>query len=236
MAWLNLLRAWLGVFVLLLGIPALAMNVDSTLIADGWSEITFDGKTPNRFVPDQSGGVAVKSEESVSLIQRQLDVDLDETPFLSWRWQVAKAAPATDLGIKGEDDRSLALYVAFPFVTEEATAFERMRRAIVEKVAGKEAPGRVLTYVWGGSRERGEQVKSPYLGQSGMITILRPASTEASTWFEEIVDLKGDYLRTFGSKAPDPISIAIGADTDDTESMAEGVITNLNFKARADSS
>jgi hypothetical protein len=231
---LNLGRAWLGVLALLIGLPAWATDVDQALLADGWLEITFDGKTPNRFSPDGTGGVIVMSDRSVSLIRRPLDVDLKATPFLSWRWQVTMPAPPADLSVKGEDDRSLALYVAFPFVAEEATVFERMRRSIVEAVAGDEAPGRVLTYVWGGKAKRGETVRSPYFGESGMITVLRPASTTPGQWFEESVDVASDYRRIFGSAAPDPVSIAIGSDSDDTASKVEGIVADVGFVTQSE--
>lgn len=228
---LNSSRAWLGIFALLIGCPALA-NVDAALLADGWSEITFDGKTPNRFDDDEAGGVVVKSEGSVSLVQRPLDVDLEATPLLFWRWRVTAEAPPTDLTVKGMDDRTLALYVAFPFVPEEAGVVERMKRAIVERVVGKEAPGRILMYVWGGQGDRGDRLASPHLGQAGIITILRPAGTEPDAWFDEVVDVGADYRQTFGSAPPDPVSIAIGADTDDTASKAEGAVNGLAFIER----
>lgn len=228
------MKALLGTLALLIGLPSWAMGLDQALLAEGWLEITFDGKTPNRFSSYGSGGILVMSDGSVSLIRRPLDVDLEKTPFLSWRWQVTMPAPPADLSVKGEDDRSLALYVAFPFVAEEASVFERMRRTIVETIAGKEAPGRVLTYVWGGNAKRGETVNSPYFGDSGMITVLRPASTTPGRWFEESVDIASDYKRVFGSTAPDPVSIAIGSDSDDTESRVEGIITNVIFVPRND--
>ncbi|MGI9417182.1 MAG: DUF3047 domain-containing protein [Geminicoccaceae bacterium] len=231
MALCNLGRAWLGLLVVLVVMPALAA-VDEILLADGWSEVTFDDKIPNRFLPGEAGDVVVQSDGSVSLVQRALDVDLEATPILSWRWRVTTQAPPTDLAVRGEDDRSLALYVAFPFVPEEAGVMERMRRAIVERAAGKEAPGRVLMYVWGGEGDRGDRVESPYLGSSGIITILRPAGAEPGVWLDEMVNIAEDYRRTFGSEPPDPISIAIGADTDDTGSQAEGFVAGLTFVER----
>ncbi|MEZ5934391.1 MAG: DUF3047 domain-containing protein [Alphaproteobacteria bacterium] len=212
----------------------MATNVDSTLLAEGWSEVTFDGKAPNRFTPSPSDGVVVESDDSVSLLQRDVEVDLDRTPCLTWRWQVSEPAPPSDLTVRGEDDRSLALYVAFPFDAEHATAFEHMQRAVVEKLAGKEAPGRVLMYVWGGDGARGDRVESPHLGESGMMTILRPARTETGIWFEETVDVAEDYRRIFESEPPDPITIAIGADTDDTQSMAKGAVADMAFVSKSD--
>lgn len=229
---LYLNRAWLSIFALLASLPVLA-QVDEALLAEGWSEVIFDGKAPNHFVSHASGGVTVMSNQSVSLARQPLSVDLEKTPYLAWRWRVESQVPPTDLSTKGEDDRSLALYVAFPFVPEEATLMERMKRAVVETAAGEEAPGRVLTYVWGGDGERFDRVQSPYLGASGIITILRPAHSDEGVWFDEIIDVADDYRQTFGSDAPDPISIAIGADSDDTSSEAKGVIADLSFVARA---
>ncbi|MEM8951191.1 MAG: DUF3047 domain-containing protein, partial [Pseudomonadota bacterium] len=139
---LNLGRVWFLGLLLSLGLPALA-GIDEALLADGWSETLFDGKAANRYETDGAGGVTVLSESSVSLVQRPLDVDLAATPLLTWRWRVDEAAPPTDLGVKGGDDRSLAIYVAFPFQPEKAGIMERMKRAVVESVAGEEAPGRV---------------------------------------------------------------------------------------------
>ena len=231
MAWHDLGRAWLVGLALVLGLPALAV-VDKKLLADGWSEVLFDGKTPNRFEAHGEGGVAVISNGTVSLLQRPLAIDLQENPVLTWRWRVDQAAPPTDLSIKGEDDRSLAVYVAFPFQPEEASLMERMKHAIVESTVGSNTPGRVLIYVWGGEGVRGEHVSNPYLGKAGMTTILRPAGSATGVWQDESVDIAEDFKNSFGSEPPDPISIAIGADSDHTMSRVQAVIKSLTFIKR----
>lgn len=232
MAVLDLLRGAVIVGVLLVTAPVFA-ETDEGLRAKGWEEVLFDGKVANRFEALGESGIAVSSEGSVSLLQRPFVVDLERTPLLTWRWQVQEAAPPTDLRIKGEDDRSLALYVAFPYQPEQAGLWERMWRGIVERVAGKEAPGRILVYVWGGEGTRGERVPSPHLGKAGMMTILRPATSETGSWQAETVDIAEDYRQTFGSEPPDPISIAISADTDDTRTRASGLVEGITFVDRA---
>ncbi len=227
----NLGRAWLVGLALLIGLPALA-GVDEALLAEGWSEVVFDGKTPNRFELYEDGGVAVFSEGTVSLLQRPLSVDLERSPVLTWGWRVDRAVPPTDLSIKGGDDRSLAVYIAFPFQPEKASLMERTKRAIVESLVGEEAPGRVLVYVWGGKGKRGDHVPNPYLGEAGMTTILRPAGSETGVWQDESIDVAEDYRNSFASEPPDPISIAIGADSDDTMSEIQAVITGLTFIER----
>ncbi|MGI9452129.1 MAG: DUF3047 domain-containing protein [Geminicoccaceae bacterium] len=206
-------------------------DVDGRLQALGWDELLFDNKPPNQFISGGHGEIEVSSQSSVSLLKMPLTIDVETQPVLRWRWRVANAAPATDLSVKGADDRSLAIYVAFPFVAEEATTFERFKRKLVEATAGKEAPGRVLTYVWGGDSDRGAIIESPYLGDSGMMTILRSTDAQTDQWFTETIEIADDYQNAFGTLPPDPLYIAIGADTDDTNSIAKGFVTDLEFLA-----
>lgn len=218
---------------LAIGVPkAVHADMDQHLESNGWMELTFDGKAANSFDMRDDQILSVKSNDSVSVLQKPMTVDIGSTPILTWRWCVSKSAPATDLTAKGEDDRSLALFVAFPFVEEDATFFEKIERRIVEREAGPDAPGRVLMYVWGGEGTRGDVQKSPFLGDGGRMIILRPADTKDGTWFEEQVDVAEDYRRIFGNEAPPAMSIAVSADTDDTDSQAHGQIANLDFIKR----
>lgn len=204
-------------------------GVDEALEDQGWAEMLFDNRKPNEFTISGQDGVNIVSKESVSLLRMPVEVDIEATPTLHWRWCLTEAAPSTPLSIKGADDRSLAVYIAFPFVAKEATPIERIRRKIVEAVLGKDAPGRVLMYVWGGELERETVVESPHLGESGMMKILRTASTPSHQWFRERIDIAKDYRAAFGSSPPNPLYIAVSADTDDTLSSSRGVITDLEF-------
>jgi hypothetical protein len=87
----------------------------------------------------------------------------------------------------------------------------------------------VLVYVFGGAHRRGEALRSPHLGSAGLVRVLRPADSPTGTWFEERVDLAADYRRAFGEEPPDPVQIAISADTDDTRSTARGLIADIAF-------
>ena len=223
-----------GLMLSTLAVPASAGIVDpkESLRDLGWEEIMFKNKTPNQYTALDDGGIEVSSDDGVSLLKKPLMIDISAEPALSWRWSVSQSMGATDLSTKGEDDRSLAIYVAFPYVPEEASLVDRLKRHVVEAAVGKDAPWRILAYVWGGLGERGDQVTSPQLGDSAMMEILRPGNAPTGEWFNEEVDLAKDYQTMFGSEPPDPIYIAISSDTDDTRSMAEGIITDIKFHDR----
>ena len=203
------------------------------LEAEGWRELSSPHKAQNAYSVGPEGAIEVVSNNSVSTLYRPVHENIRDLPVLTWRWRVEKPAPATDLSVKGEDDCALAVYVGFPYEPGQASFFERLKRPLVESWAGENAPGRVLRYVFCGSHERGEVVESPYLGSAGFIRVLRPADSPTDEWFTEQVDLAADYRQAFGEEPPNPVQIAIQADTDDTESASRGSVADLAFAPRA---
>jgi hypothetical protein len=225
-------RAWLCLaLVLLVALaPRLAeARVGPKLQAQGWRELANPNKAENAYRASPEGAIEVVSHNSVSTLYRPVDANLRERPTLTWRWRVEEPAPATDLSAKGQDDCSLAVYVGFPYSSDQASFFERLKRPLVETWAGEDAPGRVLRYVFCGRHQQGEVVESPYLGSAGFIRVLRPADSPTGKWFEEQVDLAADYRLAFGEEPPDPTQIAIQADTDDTRSQSRAFVAGLAF-------
>jgi Protein of unknown function (DUF3047) len=225
-------RAWLCLALVLLLIlaPRLAeARVGPKLQAQGWRELANPNKAENAYRASPEGAIEVVSHNSVSTLYRPVDANLRERPTLTWRWRVEEPAPATDLSAKGQDDCSLAVYVGFPYSSDQASFFERLKRPLVETWAGEDAPGRVLRYVFCGRHQQGEVVESPYLGSAGFIRVLRPADSPTGKWFEEQVDLAADYRLAFGEEPPDPTQIAIQADTDNTRSQSRAFVAGLAF-------
>jgi Protein of unknown function (DUF3047) len=229
--------AWLLAIAipLLTGAPAAAaadIPMGPDLAVSGWRELEVKGKPGNRFVGHPDGSIEVVSSSSVSRLYRPVEVDLKATPVLTWRWRVDQPVPPTDLTQKGEDDTAITLYVGFPWDSKRASFTERLKRPLVETLAGKDAPGRVLAYVFGGKQQRGEVVESPHLGAAGAMRVLRPADSPTGEWFAERVDLVQDYRKSFDEDPPDPTQIAISADTDDTGSTSRGFVAALTFLGR----
>jgi hypothetical protein len=91
-------------------------------------------------------------------------------------------------------------------------------------------PGKMLTYVWGGTAERGVKLKNPYRETAGHIIVLRPGSSAPGKWFDETVDVTADFEAAFGYRPGMPAYIAISADTDDKGGNSMGTVTNIAFK------
>ena len=213
-------------------VPAVTIPGGPDLEAAGWRELEVSGKKANRFVGNADGSIEVISASSVSRLYRPLEVDLKATPELAWQWRVDEPVPPTDLTRKGEDDTALTIYVGFPWDPDCASFTERLKRPLVEALAGEDAPGRVLAYVFGGKQRRGDVVESPHLGSAVFMRVLRPAVSPTGQWFDERVDLANDYRQKFGENPTNPVQLAISADTDNTSSSSRGFVKGLAFLGR----
>lgn len=175
-------------------------------------DFTYSGKS-----------LSVQANGAVSITYKLLDQQHWDARTAQWRWAVDKTVPATDLRQKGGDDRNLALYFAFlpEAEAERVNGGRNLRRLL------KNPMGRVLVYVWGGDHGRGAVLPSPYLGTRGKTVVLRPSGTGG---YSENVDLAADYRRAFGSDPGALVALAVSSDSDDTDTIARGQITDLVLK------
>jgi hypothetical protein len=229
-----MIRLFLLSLCLALALPA-AADLDPALKDAGWDEITFDDKPSNQFVlgesrrTDLQGGVRVLSDSTVSIAFFNVTADLNQTPLLKWQWRVDTPIIDTDLTKKGGDDRSMVIYVAFPYQPEAANFAEKIKRKAIEALKGKDTPGRVLTYVWGGGAAKGDFVENPYTEKYGALVYLRTADDPQGVWLQEEVNLKADFIKAFGYEPASPVYIGIGADSDDTGSTVDASAQGFVF-------
>lgn len=234
-------RAALGAAILLtLGLTATAAPADgfrlpvkADMAMAGWQEFTFDGKRRNSFVGGADGSIEINTDRSASLLYLPIEIDPADTPHLSWRWRVDENLPATDLSRRGGDDRPAAIFVFFEWQPETASLKERMLRPLVEARQGPDAPGRLLSYTWGGAHPTGSLIKSAYFGSAGMQVILRNGDAPTGEWVSEHVDVAADYERIFGTPPPPIRQLALSADSDDTGGQSRAAIAELMFGARS---
>ena len=225
----------LAAFVSISATQPVRAALDPVLEKAGWDEITFDDQPSNQFTaldgnkPDLEGGVALESEKTVSIAFYKTDADLDKTPFLSWQWRVDTPVLNTDLKQKGGDDRSMAIYVAFPYQPEVASFGEKIKRKAIEALRGKDTPGRVLTYVWGGGAPKRRFVENPYTGEYGQMIFQRTPIDPSGQWLDEKIDLKADFIKAFGYEPASPLYIGIAADSDDTQARVKAAARQFQF-------
>lgn len=196
----------------------------------GWQELKFDDLTPNTW-REEDGAVVASGASSVSILYTSTNVSPTATPILRWKWRVDQATPVTDLARKGGDDRSISLTIGFAYDSGNASFGERMKRVVVENVAGADAPGRVIDLAWGGTAPVGTTVESPYSGYSGRITTME-TSAAGGGWVEESIDIAALYRAQWGTPPPPITRVAISSDSDDTGSTVNARIADIRFAAQ----
>jgi hypothetical protein len=197
----------------------------------GWKTLNVPGKAATEFRAAPDGTIEVSASKSVGFLYRELPKSARPVTRLSWRWRVDVAPPSPDLSIKGKDDRPLAIHICFD--TEDAPP---SRWSLLDQVGKwtRTSPlrGKVLTYVWGGTRNRGDRIENPYFKSKGQIIILRPGDSPTGRWFMESIDIVSDFEKAFGYSPPMVRLIAISADTDDKRAMSMGKVADLKIHAQ----
>lgn len=194
----------------------------------GWRELGFPLLRANRFDDIGGGVIQIDGKRASSILYRPIAIDLGKTPRLSWRWRVDSGPPATDLAIRGTDDRALAVIIGFPFDPATANAAERSQHRAMRFLLGRAAPGRSLHYVWGSGLPRGSVIR-PAKTTAHRFVILRPASELPGMWHTESVDVAADYRRIFGESPPRAVQLAISSDGDDTGSIVHAAIGGFRW-------
>jgi hypothetical protein len=194
-------------------------EAEQVTFSDNWTEQAFSLFSSNEFVLN-ADTLNLSSEGTVSILWKKLPPSMWEANQANWDWAVEVSVPATDLTVKGGDDRNLSIY----FVFSPQEYLPRSRGKLTDLLNNKNV--RVLMYVWGGDHDQGEVLPSPYLEDFGKTIILQRAGTGRA---REQVNLANDFLRVFGENPEKLVGIAISADSDDTRSKISSSISNLQI-------
>ena len=200
--------------------PSLGITAEVVPFDGSWKEQGFLRLLSNDYV-QRGEQLDVVSDGTVSLLWRPIEQSRRSAQVASWAWRVQESVAATDLTVKGGDDRNLAVY--FVFVDPgrvEALAGGSVRRILRERSA------QALIYVWGGKHDRGAILPSPYSAQL-RTKVLRGSGTGAH---RETVDLISDYREAFGSRPGALVGLAVSADSDDTKGKIKASISDLAVK------
>jgi hypothetical protein len=207
-----------AVLITLLATTATAGSVS---FANGWQEQRLSLFSSNDYSFGQNLGLV--SDGSVSIAWTRLGQGDWGSSGASWSWNVEQSVPATNLAMKGGDDRNISLY--FVFVPEHMAS--GLEGANIRSLLGN-SDVRIIQYAWGGNAKRGQVIASPYGPRGQGVTIpLRSAGTGS---YSESVDLAADYARAFGGSKGALVGLAVSGDSDDTNSVIRAAIGNLTLR------
>lgn len=193
----------------------------AALQAAGWQHAEWHGIHPAAWRALPGGGVAVEGQAQGSFVWRRVQ---GQAGCLAWRWRVDQGPPPMDLTRRG-GDRALTVSVGFSGWPPGVTLWQRTQHAVAQQAAGSHPlPRSILIYTWGGTGREPAAFTSPYAAGLGKVRILRTAEAPRGRWLEERVDLAADWRASFGADPPPLQEIAIGTDSDDSQSRVAAAV------------
>ncbi len=189
------------------------LGPDQAGFAD-WREKEFVDHTEYEQVSlDGEQVLKARSQGAASGLFREIEVDLNKTPILTWRWRVDAGPDKLDEESKSGDDFAARLYV----VVSDGWFFWQTR---------------TLNYVWS-SREVGERSwPNPYAPDNAFMLPLRNGRTEKGQWVTEQRNVQADLKRYLGKHYDNIEAVAIMTDMDDSGSTATAYYGDIYFSAK----
>jgi hypothetical protein len=184
-------------------------------VPTGWELREFTGQGDVALVRGEHGlAIRLRSARTSFALHRDLVVDLDEFPILSWSWRVTRLPVGGDVRQRDRDDQAAQIYVVFPRWPSPRTR------------------SHVIGYVWDTTAPVGTTLASTRAANVKLV-VVESGAAGLGAWQRHRRDVARDYETLFRQPAPRVGAIVLMIDTNDTGSGAEATIGDLRF-ARAD--
>jgi hypothetical protein len=177
----------------------------------GWEEKSFFGKTDYQ-ITKQGNETVLKatSQAAASGLFKKKRIDLQQTPYLNWRWRVDTPLHSLDEKTKSGDDYGARVYV----VIDGGLFFWKTK---------------AINYVWASAVPAGESWPNAFAGNSAMMLALRSSTDTAATWYLEKRNVAADLKEFFGTEVRYIDAVAIMTDTDNSGQQTTAYYDNIVF-------
>jgi len=167
-------------------------------LPDGWEVKINVGKPEIATVREGNNNyLDLKSHNSSYGLERTVDVDPREAPYLSWKWNVKQLPKGGDFRRSKTDDQAAQVLVAF-------------------------SDRRILTYIWDTSAPAGTMESSSSIPLVHIYAVVcRSGNADLNRWLTENHNLAADYEKAYGRPAPRVKGIRLQINTQHTGSSAE---------------
>ena len=206
-----------GFACLLLAVSSIAVAgvklqpfADSSLA--NWKQRSFVGYTQYQLITDS--GVRVlkgSANAAASMLYKQSDVSLLDTPRLSWHWKIDNVFTGTDEQTRDGDDFPARVYVVY-----------RHGQLPWQTYA--------ISYVWASHTPINNSWESPFTKKSKLIA-LQSGDSLAGLWQFETRNVADDFETLFNVKVSSLAGIAVMVDADNTGKSVAAYFGAIQFSS-----
>ncbi|MDD2719804.1 MAG: DUF3047 domain-containing protein [Gallionella sp.] len=205
---------------------------ESLSVPSPWQVVQLDKKiAPTRYQVTRWDGVLsieATAEHSMALLARPVEVDLNRTPVLCWRWRVDAPLVKSDMATKAGDDYAARVYVSFSLPPSEIGFVLRTKLKLARSIYGDAVPDAALNYVWDNRYPVGTRKPNAYTDRTRMI-VSESGAVNAGKWVVARHDVRQDVITEFGSAQALLIQLSIASDTDNTKEIAHAGFADFQF-------
>jgi hypothetical protein len=178
----------------------------------GWTLKEFAGQA-DVLLQRVDGRVTVRlrSDGSSFALYRDVLVDPNDMPILSWTWKALRLPAGGDVRVAALDDQAAQIYVIFP----------RWPSPLINSD--------VIGYIWDTTAPVGARLTSPR-AENVKLIVVESGSENLGRWLRYERNVLDDYVTLFGKRPPRVGKVAVMIDSNDTRSGAEAMWTDLAFQ------
>jgi len=200
--------------VSLAGAAQISFIVLSTLnwqpgrLPDGWQVKINHGAPEIATVKEGNANfLKLQSHNSSYGLERAVDVDPREAPYLTWKWRVTKLPVGGDFRYAKSDDEAAQVLVAF-------------------------ADRHILTYIWDTTAPQGTMESASSIPLVHIYAVVcRSGSADLNRWLTETHNLAGDYEKAYGHPATRVKGIRLQINTQHTGTSAESCFGEVAIRS-----
>ena len=179
-----------------------------------WQEKQFSGNTQYQLAQlDGELVLQAISQASASGLFKEQVIDLEQTPYLNWRWRIENRLSHLDEKTKAGDDYSARIYI----LISGGLAFWNTR---------------AINYVWSSNLAVGEIWDNAFAGDHAKMWALRSVNDNLSTWQTEKRNIQADFKQLYGEDIRYIHGVAIMTDTDNSKGQAKAYYGNIYFSSQ----
>jgi hypothetical protein len=184
-----------------------AANLGPGRLPSNWQVKVNHGRPEFGVCTDTEGPcLHLKSDRASFGLQRDVDVDPMQTPFLTWKWKVTRVPPGGDFRHASTDDQAAQVLVAF-------------------------ADRRILTYLWDSTAPKETAASASDIPLVHIFAVVCESGTsEVNRWLAENRNVAADYERAYGKPAPRVKGLRLQINSQHTGTTAESYFGEVAFR------
>jgi hypothetical protein len=173
-----------------------------------WQVKVNHGKPEFGVCADSEGPcLHLRSAKASFALQRDVEVDPSQMPYLTWRWKVTQLPAGGDFRHASTDDQAAQVLVAF-------------------------SDRKVLTYLWDTTAPKGSAASSSDIPLVHIFAVVCESGAEqANRWVSENRNVAADYQRAYGKPAPPVKGLRLQINSQHTGTTAESYFGEVAFRS-----